>query len=111
MATVKMMQGDSYAVFFALKINDSPLTPDILSDLEVCVGDSLRKLYSAGEVSYDETTQEWYFLPSQEETLAMEPEAYEVQARAKFRNGQYSAVKGVSVGRIIINDANSEEVI
>jgi hypothetical protein len=111
MATVRMMQGDSYAIFVDLKADGSALTPDKVSDIEITVGDSFRKLYSSGEVGYDATMLQWYFLPTQEDTLAMEPNAYEVQIRVKFPNGQYSAVKGVSVGRIIILDAQSEEVI
>lgn len=111
MATVKMMQGDSYAVFFALKLSGEPLTPDVLSDVEIYVGDNLRKLYSAGEVFYDTNFREWFFIPSQMETLEMEPESYEVQARVKFRNGQYSAVKGIRVGMLTILDGTSKEVI
>ena len=111
MASIKIMQGDSYAVFFALKFNNEPLTPDMLSDVEISVGNNLRKLYSSGEVQYDEDSGEWFFRPTQSETLSLEPEFYEVQARVKFRNGEYSDVKGIVIGRIQILDANSEEVI
>ena len=113
MASVKIMQGDSYAVFVALRIRQTgePITPDMVSEVEITVGESLRKTYSAGEVHYDFDQGLWYFIPSQEETFAMEPDSYEVQARPKFANGQYSTVKGISVGNIIILDANSEEVI
>ena len=111
MASVKMMQGDSFSVFMNLKIDGAVMTPSLISDLEISVGDSLRKLYSAGEVQYDARQLQWYFIPTQEETLAMEPGGYEVQARIKFPNDQYSFVKGVGIGRIIILDANSEEVI
>lgn len=111
MAVVKMMQGDSYAIFVDIKADGKVMTPDKITDVEITVGESIRKLYSAGEVGYDSSMLQWYFLPTQEDTLAMEPNAYEVQIRVKFPNGQYSAVKGVSVGRIIILDAQSEEVI
>jgi hypothetical protein len=113
MASVKMMQGDSYAVFVALRLKQTaePITPDMVSEVEITVGDSLRKTLSAGEVLYDYDQNLWYFIPSQEETLAMDPDSYEVQARPKFANGQYSTVKGISVGNIVILDANSNEVI
>lgn len=113
MASVKMMQGDSYAVFVALQLKDSGsvITPDMVSDVEVYVGDSIRKLYSAGEVRYDDTMLQWYFIPTQEETFGLEPGGYPVQVRVKFRNGAYSFIKGIEVGALTIVDANSEEVI
>lgn len=114
MATVKMMQGDSYPVFVDLKISGPPvqiITPAMVEEVEICVGDSLRKLYSSGDVGFDETEKQWFFIPSQQETLDLEPESYEVQARLKFPNGNYSPTKGISVGRIEILDANSTEVI
>lgn len=113
MATVRMMQGDSYAVFVNLKLTETgePLTPEMVADVEICVGETLRKTHTAGEVQYDPAEREWYFIPSQEETFALDPESYEVQARIKLPNGQYSTVKGIKVGTIVILDANSEEVI
>lgn len=113
MATVRMMQGDSYAVFVDLKLKETgePLTPDMVADVEICVGETLRKTHAAGEVLYDSEEGEWYFIPSQEETFALDPESYEVQARIKLPNGQYSTVKGIKVGTIVILDANSNEVI
>lgn len=113
MATIKMMQGDSYAVFVSLKLKDTgePITPDMVSEVEIMVGESLRKTYSSGTVRYDEDEMQWYFIPTQEETLALDPDNYEVQARPKFANGDYSFVKGITVGNILIVDANSNEVI
>ena len=113
MASLKMMQGDSYAVFFALRIKQTsePITPDMVSEVEVTVGKSLRKTYTAGEVRYDDEQNQWYFVPTQDETFGMDPESYEVQVRPKFSNGQHSTVKGVTVGNIVILDANSSEVI
>ena len=114
MASVKMMQGDSYAVFVSLTMEQTgdPITPSMVSDIEICVGDSLlRKTYASGEVMYDATQSLWYFVPTQEDTLGMEPDSYEAQARVKFLNGQYPTVKGITVGTIMILDAKSEEVI
>ena len=113
MASVKMMQGDSYPVFVSLKMTQTgdPITPDMVEEVEICVGDSLRKTHTAGEVLYDATQLQWFFVPSQEETFALEPDSYDVQTRIKLPNGQYSPVKGIKVGTIIIIDAQSEEVI
>jgi hypothetical protein len=108
-----MMQGDSYPVFVSITLKETgePITPDMISELEICVGESLRKTYSSGEVAYDDDEKEWYFIPTQDETFTMEPGAYEAQARPKFTNGQYSAVRGINVGTIVIIDAKSNEVI
>lgn len=113
MASIRIMQGDSYPIFTAITLKETgePITPDMVSELEICVGESMRKNYSSGEVVYDEDEKEWYFFPTQDETFAMEPGAYEVQARPKFANGQYSTVRGISVGTIVIIDAKSNEVI
>lgn len=113
MASLRMMQGDSYPVFVALNLIDTgePITPNMVSELEICVGESIRKTYSSNDVFYDYTEREWYFIPTQSETFAMEPGSYEVQARPKFANGEYSTVRGIKVGTIVIADANSNEVI
>lgn len=111
MSAIKMFQGDSYAVFMNLKVDGSVLKPDMISDLEITVGESLRKLYSAKEVLFDSEMNQWYFVPTQEDTLALEPDGYDVQARIKFLNGQYSFVRGVNIGKIVISDALSKEVI
>lgn len=113
METFIMMQGDSYPVPVTLYFEqtDEPLTPDMVSDVEINVGDSLRKTYANGEAWYDTELRQWYFVPTQEETFALEPGKHKVQARIKFANGQYSPVKGIDVGTIVIRDAQSEEVI
>ena len=113
MANVKIMQGDSYAVFVQLRLLETqePVTPGMVSDVEITVGESFRKTHAAGEVFYHAEIGQWYFVPSQQETFALDPDSYEVQARVKFRNGQYSPTKGITVGRITILDANSSEVI
>ena len=100
-------------MFVDLKLKETgePLTPEMVADVEICVGETLRKTHAAGEVQYDAAEREWYFIPSQEETFALDPDSYEVQARIKLPNGQYSTVKGIKVGTIDILDANSEEVI
>lgn len=113
MAAIRMMQGDSYPVFVALNMKDTgeAITPNKVSDVEIMVGEVLRKTYAAGETLYDKKAKEWYFTPTQEETLGMEPGSYEVQARVKFANGDSSPVRGVKVGTITILDAQSSEVI
>ena len=111
MATVKMMQGDSYFVFFDLLQDGTALTPSLIADVEVSVGENLRYQYSTGTVGYDTTSRQWYFRPSQAETLAAEATQYEVIARVKYANHINADVRGVNIGRISIEDGLSEEVI
>lgn len=108
-----MMQGDTYGVFVSLRLRETPvpITPELVSEIELLVGQQLRKTYSEGQVLYDSARECWYFVPTQEETLAMEPGMYEVQVRVKFRNDDHSPVKGVSVGTLLLKDAVSGEVI
>lgn len=113
MAAFVMMQGDSYAVPITLKMRDTGdiITPGMVSEIEVCVGQNLRKIYSSGQVLYDATQLQWYFVPTQQETFDLEPDTYEVQARVKLLNGPYSDVIGTKIGYITIIDASSEKVI
>lgn len=111
MATIKMMQGDSYVIFINLTIQNQTLLPEIIEDVEICVGESLRKTYSGDGVWFDNDTQMWYIRPSQAETLAMEENMYEVIARVKVKDGDNTDVIGIKVGRIMIQNTNSEVVI
>lgn len=111
MAQIKMMRGDSYIVFVNLTQQGYPLTADMVTDVEICVGENLRKTYSGGEVGYDALRSMWYFRPSQKDTLAMDEGAYEVIVRVKYSPYQTADVKGISVGRITMLDTHSQEVI
>ena len=111
MATIKMMQGDSRAVFFTLEQSGAELTPNKVSEVEITIGTNMRKLYSTGEVKWDKARRQWYIFPTQEETLALKPDGYEVQARFKYPNGEFSPVKGLTLGRIVITSAQSKDVI
>jgi hypothetical protein len=111
MALIKMMRGDSYIVFVNLTQQGYPLTADMVTDVEICVGENLRKTYSGGEVGYDTLRSMWYFRPSQSETLAFEEGSYDVIVRVKFSPYEDADVKGFSVGRIIMTNTHSREVI
>ena len=116
MATKKMMQGDSYALPFRITINGTTdITPDIVSELELCIGNDdtveVRKTLSAGGVWYNESLKRWFFRLSQQETFGIDPGTYDVIVRPKFANGADSDVIGIKIGRIMITNTQSEEVI
>lgn len=105
-----IMQGDSYPIFIELTQGGYTLTPDMVEDVEICVGESLSFKASAGEVGYDENLEKWYIRPTQAQTLAMDADSYEVIARVKYTNDP-ADVKGVKCGRITVTDTHSTEVI
>ena len=110
MASVKMMQGDSYSIPIDLYLDGQTLKPSMVKEVLVYVGSALVKSFTKKEVGYDTTKQQWYIRPTQEETLAMEPGDYQVIARVKF-NGVNPDVEGVLTGRLIITEGPGTEVL
>lgn len=108
---MKIMQGDSYPLYFKLTIDGDILTPHMISELEICIGNSMRKLYSKDEVKFDLDTNSWYIWPTQDETLEMEIGQHSVVVRIKYRNSTKNQVQGYQIGRINVIDTISEEVI
>ena len=106
-----IMKGDSYPIYIELLQDDTILTPEMVAEIEVCVGESLRKLYSRNEVMFDQSSGRWYIRPSQEETLAWTESAYHVIARIKYANKDLPDVLGLKVGRINVVDTFSKEAI
>ena len=105
----KLAQGDQRKIPFTLTLNGENLTPDDLTELEICAADqAFSKKMSSGEVGFDSNSGLWVFLLTQEETLAMDPDSYSVQARPEFPDG---TVIMVPIGTIRVEDAHSEAVI
>lgn len=107
-----IMQGDSYPIYMELTQDGAPLTPDMVAELEVCVGDKLRKLYSAKEVFFDEASERWYIHPTQEETFGLEANTnYDVTVRIRYKGTSPEEVMGMRLGQISVRDSTSEAVI
>ena len=105
----KIAQGDQRKIPFDLKQNGATLTPEALTELEICATDQVfRKTMSAGEVCFDPEQGKWVFLLTQKETFGLEPGDYSIQARPEFPDG---TVIMVSIGSIRVVDAHSEEEI
>lgn len=108
---MKIMQGDSYAIPINLTQGGYILTPDMVDEVEVCIGEIMTKTYSAGSVGFDTDSQKWYIRPSQAETLAMEAdENYPVIVRVKYKNNP-ADVKGIQIGSVDVEGGFSTEVI
>lgn len=109
---MKIMQGDSYPIYIELSQDGAPLLPEVLDELEICVGEAMRKIMSDGGVQFDEDSNRWYIHPTQQETFALDNgRSYEVQARVHYKNSAPEQVIGVPVGRIQVDNAISEAVI
>lgn len=108
---MKIMRGDSYPIYIELLQDNTILAPEMVAEIEVCIGESMRKLYSRNEVMFDQSSGRWYIRPSQQETLAWTESAYNVIARVKYANMDLPEVLGMNVGRINVVDTFSKEVI
>lgn len=106
---ITMLQGDSYPIFLNLKQDGNLLTPAMVADVEICVGEEIRYTLSGGTVYYDAEKAVWYFWPTQEETLGAEG-AMDVFIRIKYPNLP-AQLLGVKAGKIIFRGASFKEVL
>lgn len=106
-----IMQGDSYPIYIELTQEGNVLPPGMVAELEICVGEQLRKLYSEKEVCFDTESSRWYIHPKQAETLALQPSSYPVFARIRYQNAGTEEVVGLKIGQITVRDGISEAVI
>ena len=104
--SLKIMQGDQYAIVFTGTQNGEALDLDKIELIEFIVG-KLRKTYP------DEVTArdgKFYFPLTQEETLGFKSAMQSVQIRVKFI-GAEPVVVGVPLGGIRVTDAISKVVL
>lgn len=106
-----IMRGDACNVPFDLKDNGQLLTADKVSEIEVHIGNDIRKLYSAGEVWFDKDELRWYFRLSQEETFSLNAAKYAVIVRVKFAGNAESDVGGFYMDSIILTETFSKNVL
>jgi len=106
-----IMQGDSYPIYMELKVDGKCLIPDMISEMEVCIGESILKYYSKGEVVFEEGTNQWYIHPTQKETLSLAPGVYKATARPRWKNSEKELVIGARVGEIHVLENSSKAVI
>lgn len=110
MASFRIYQGDSYNIPFSLEQADYALTPDMVSDLRIVVGEELSYTMSSGEVTFDSEKGLWYFRPEQSHTLALNPGSYSIQAKVKYRNEPADVIT-VPIGTLVVLDAADTEEI
>lgn len=99
-----IMQGDEYGIPLGLTIDGVPATPDMIADLEVSIGNRVKR-YSDGSLPYvEECGFLWPLVQS--DSLYMRPTTYDVQARVKFLSGD---VVGISIGNIDVIRSQSRK--
>ena len=97
---IKITQGESYPIFFNIKQDGMSLTPDMILDLEIHIGETFKKSRLGNGVFYDQTTGRWYIFPTAAETKAWEEGSHVVCAHFTYHNGEtYSK----DAGRIMVS--------
>ena len=112
MATIQIMQGDSRAIFINFTVNGSTLTPDMLDELEIFIGEELRLAYTEGSVNFDTSRNKWYIWPTQEQTFNLDEGSHKVEVRVKFHNQNTTNVKGYTIDdKVKVKGSQSREVL
>ena len=102
-----MMRGDSYCLPISIETDSGTATSGSFTDIEVCIGNTIRKLLSSGEVIYDSERLLFLVPLSQEETFELHGRA-RVNVRCKYSGGD---VIGVDLGVLEFAPSLSREVI
>ena len=102
-----MMKGDAYRIPINIETAEGAATPESFADVEVCIGRSVRKTLSAGEITYD-TERALFLVPlTQEETFALGMRS-RINIRCKYAGGD---VVGIDLGILEFEPSLSREVI
>lgn len=105
--SLKIMQGDQYAIVFTGTQDGAPLDLSKIEMIEFIVG-KLRKIYP-GEVTTD-ADGNFLFPLTQEETFQFKSASQAVQIRVKF-SGAEPVVIGTSIESIRVSDSISKVVL
>ena len=104
---LKIMRGDSYYIPIDVTQDGKTVTPDMVEDVEVSVGETVQKRLSKKEVVYREGA--WFFRLSQEETFAL-PESAVVYVRAVYPGNPHDVI-GTTAGQVVLIETGSKEVL
>jgi hypothetical protein len=102
-----MMRGDAYCLSVRIETDNGIADSDSFADVEVCVGNAVRKTLSAAEITYDEENSVFLVPLTQEETFKL-PGRVRLNVRCKYISGN---VVGVDLGVIEVTPSLSKEVL
>ena len=104
---MRMMKGDAYRIPINIETAEGAATPESFADVEVCIGRSVRKTLSAGEITYD-TERALFLVPlTQEETFALGMRS-RINIRCKYAGGD---IVGIDLGILEFEPSLSREVL
>ena len=103
---MNIMQGDSYPIPVEITQDGIVITPEMVEDVEVTVGKTVRKTLSGGGVTFEDNT--WYFLLSQEESFSM-VNSQRVIVRLKYPVTGYTL--GIRAGTLSVEDIPQKVVL
>ena len=69
-------------------VSKGELTPDMILNLEIHIGEMFKKSRLGNGVFYDQTTGRWYIFPTAAETKAWEEGSHVVCAHFTYHNGE-----------------------
>lgn len=103
---MKIMQGDSYPIPVDITQDGVAVTPETVDEVEITVGEEIRKLYTAGGVTYENGA--WYFLLTQQETFSLKGNK-NVYVRLKYPGTGYTL--GIKAGTLSVDDIPQKVVL
>lgn len=102
-----MMKGDAYNLPISIETADGTATQETFEEIEVSIGNSIRKTLSSGEIGFDSERNLFLIPLTQEETFALKGRA-KVNVRCKYIGGN---VIGADLGILEFSPSLSKEVI
>lgn len=105
MGTMRIMQGDQYAIPIKIKIGNEVITPDNCTDIRVKVDDDMISYDSGeGDLKYSETDQTWLFPITEKMSFEYKVDV-QVQIAVKIGDDYiYSPIQTINIGHSIIKD-------
>ena len=104
---VTITQGESYPIYITLRQDGRILTPELVADVKICIG-NFHKTLSEGGVQFDAENQRWWIKPTQEETMSIPAASYMATAHVAYADGtvlitplDYVMIRGSCCGEVL----------
>lgn len=97
---MNIIQGDQYAIPMTLKVAGNYITPDNTDEVIIQLNNK-EKRYSKSEITYDDTTHQWFYPITHEETVNMTTALLQMQFQQN-ETIRHTEVKEINVKSSII---------
>jgi hypothetical protein len=104
---LQMMTGDAYELPIQITLKNGIASDDAFKDVEVVIGNAIRKTLQNKEISYDKNEQVFYVKLTQDDTFKLRGKR-DVDIRLLFANGE---VFGVKAGTLEHEESQSRTVL